>query len=213
MLSLISFSNRKDYTHSKHSQRVSKYAVLLAEALGIEDRDYLHGLEQGALLHDIGKACIPASILLKPHKLNPYERALIMEHPLFGYDLISEFDLLKRASRIVLYHHENYDGTGYPYGLKGKDIPLEARVFAIADTLDAITSHRPYRRARSFKMAFEEIKKGSGTQFDPVIIDAFFSITPELWQEIKQDMPYYSYLQTVHFVLNPPITRISWNIQ
>jgi HD-GYP domain-containing protein (c-di-GMP phosphodiesterase class II) len=99
--------------------------------------------------------------------------------------MVEEFQFLQKASRVILYHHESYDGQGYPYGLKGEEIPLEARIFAVADTLDAITSDRPYRRGKSFRVAFDEIERVRGTQFDPDVVDAFLSVPEEKWQQIK----------------------------
>ena len=169
-----------------HSQLVARYTLLLTKALGIDDRAFSVEIERGALLHDIGKIGIPDSILRKPGALTDKEREIIKEHPFLGYDMVEEFLFLRKASRVVLFHHESYDGRGYPYGLKGEEIPLEARIFAIADTLDAITSDRPYRKGNSFRAAFDEIERASGTQFDPAIVDAFFTVPQEKWQQIKQ---------------------------
>lgn len=168
-----------------HSQLVARYTLLLTKALGIEDRVFSVEIERGALLHDIGKIGIPDSILRKPGALTNEEREIIKEHPFLGYEMVEEFQFLQKASRVILYHHESYDGQGYPYGLKGEEIPLEARIFAVADTLDAITSDRPYRRGKSFRVAFDEIERVRGTQFDPVVVDAFLSVPEEKWQQIK----------------------------
>ncbi len=168
-----------------HSQLVARYTVLLTKALGIEDRVFSVEIERGALLHDIGKILIPDSILRKPGALTNKEREIIKEHPFLGYEMVEEFQFLQKASRVILYHHESYDGQGYPYGLKGKEIPLEARIFAVADTLDAITSDRPYRRGKSFRVAIDEIERVRGIQFDPDIVDAFLSVPEEKWQQIK----------------------------
>ncbi|UCE43340.1 MAG: HD-GYP domain-containing protein [Candidatus Aminicenantes bacterium] len=170
-----------------HSQLVSRYTLLLTKALGIDDRAFSVGIERGALLHDIGKIGIPDSILRKPGSLTDKEREIVKEHPFLGYEMVEEFMFLQKASRVVLFHHESYDGRGYPYGLKGEEIPLEARIFAIADTLDAITSDRPYRKGKSFQVAFGEIERVRGTQFDPYIVDAFLSIPEEKWQQIKRE--------------------------
>ncbi|MEA2005309.1 MAG: HD-GYP domain-containing protein [Acidobacteriota bacterium] len=168
-----------------HSQLVAKYSLVLAKALGIEDKDFIANIERGALLHDIGKIGIPESILRKPTELNELEKQMVKEHPLLGYELIEEYDFLKKATNVVLYHHERHDGEGYPYGLSGQEIPLEARIFVIADTLDAITSDRPYRKGQGFEVAFEEIEKGEGTQFDPSVVEAFFSIPEDMWCQVK----------------------------
>lgn len=179
-----------------HSQLVARYTLLLTKTLGIDDRALSVEIERGALLHDIGKIGIPDSILRKPGPLTDKEREIIKEHPFLGYEMVEEFMFLQKASRVVLFHHESYDGRGYPYGLKGEEIPLEARIFAIADTLDAITSDRPYRRGKSFRVAFDEIERVRGTQFDPYIVDAFLSVPEEKWQQIKmeteQSLSYYS---------------------
>lgn len=179
-----------------HSQLVARYTLVLTRALGIDDRDFAVNIERGALLHDIGKIGIPASILMKAGPLTEKEREIIKEHPLLGYEMVEEFHSLRKASRVVLFHHESYDGSGYPYGLRGEEIPLEARIFSIADTLDAITSDRPYRKGQSFRAAFDEIQRFSGTQFDPHIVDVFLSIPGEKWWQAKYDagssFPLYS---------------------
>ncbi|MCX7974049.1 MAG: HD domain-containing protein, partial [Candidatus Aminicenantes bacterium] len=168
-----------------HSQFVAAYALLLAKAMGIEDENFLVNLQRGALLHDIGKIGLPPSVLCKPNLLTPLEREIIKEHPLIGFLLLQEYPFLQGATEIVLYHHEWYDGQGYPFGLKGEEIPLAARIFSLADTLDAIISDRPYRRGRDFKAAVSEIEKGSGTQFDPTIVDVFLSLPEEKWQQVR----------------------------
>jgi putative nucleotidyltransferase with HDIG domain len=181
-----------------HSQLVARYTLLLTQALGIDDRAFSVEIERGALLHDIGKIGIPDSILRKPGSLTDKEREIIKEHPFLGYEMVGEFQFLRKASRVVLFHHESYDGRGYPYGLKGEEIPLEARIFAIADTLDAITSDRPYRKGNSFRAAFDEIERASGTQFDPAIVDAFFTVPQEKWQQIKQQTEHSLSRYSIH---------------
>jgi len=181
-----------------HSQLVAQYSLVLARALGIEDKMFLVDLERGALLHDIGKIGIPESILRKPGALTDMERKIVQEHPLLGYELIMDYDFLRKAANVVLYHHERYDGQGYPYGLAGEDIPLEARIFSVADTLDAITSDRPYRSGQSLFVACEEIEKGKGSQFDPQVVEAFFSVKEEVWLEIKYTAYHRNYLTTLH---------------
>jgi HD-GYP domain-containing protein (c-di-GMP phosphodiesterase class II) len=156
--------------------------------MGIEDRTFLADIERGALLHDIGKIGIPESILRKAGPLSEIEKEIVKEHPYLGYEIIEEFPFLNKASQVVLFHHESYDGRGYPYGLQGEEIPFEARIFAIADTLDAITSDRPYRKGQSFRVALDEIERHSGTQFDPSLVDAFLDVPEEKWQQIKLEM-------------------------
>lgn len=181
-----------------HSQRVARYSFILAKSMGIDDWKFCREVERGALLHDIGKIGIPESILRKDGPLTAKEREIVKEHPLLGYEMIEEFRFLNKASLVVLFHHESYDGRGYPYGMKREEIPLEARIFAIADTLDAITSDRPYRKGQSFKRAFDEIEKGRGTQFDPYIVDTFFSVPEEKWEQAKSDPVGSFSIHTVH---------------
>ncbi len=181
-----------------HSQLVSRFTLMLTKALGIDDRDFLISMESGASLHDIGKICIPEKILRKPGSLTTEERIIVQDHPLLGYELIKEYDFLKNAAKIVLYHHESYDGTGYPFNLQGEDIPLEARIFSLVDTLDAITSSRPYRKAQGFSAAIEEIEKGKGTQFDPTVVDAFLSIPTAKWEQIKAETESALRISTTH---------------
>ena len=181
-----------------HSQLVARYTLLLTKALGIDDKTFAVDMERGALLHDIGKIGIPDSILRKPGSLSGNEREIIKEHPFLGYEMVEEFPFLHRASRVVLFHHESYDGAGYPYGLRGEEIPLEARIFTIADALDAITSDRPYRKGKSFRAAFDEIERVRGTQFDPTIVDAFLSVPEEKWLQVKRETERFLSHPTIH---------------
>ncbi len=197
LLYLIAITDGNEDTLG-HSQLVSKYAVLFASALGIEDKNFLFDLENGALLHDIGKIGIPEFILRKDGPLTSKEKEVVMEHPLLGYQMIEGVDFLKKAAEVVLYHHERYDGTGYPFGLIGEEIPLGARIFALADTLDAITSDRPYRKGEDFEVAWREIGKGRESQFDPRLVDVFQSIPLEKWQDIKKNVGISLPLSAVH---------------
>ena len=181
-----------------HSQLVARYTVFLAKTVGIEDKNSLINIERGALLHDIGKIGIPEFILRKAGPLNKIEREIVQEHPLLGYRMIEEFDFLKEAAQIVLFHHESYNGDGYPFGLSGEEIPLEARIFALADTLDAITSDRTYREGRSFDEAYREIEKNQGSQFDPLIVEVLLSIPKEEWQNIKAETEIILPVHSVH---------------
>jgi putative nucleotidyltransferase with HDIG domain len=177
-----------DYEDSiGHSKLVAGYTTLLTKELGIEDKNFLVNIQRGALLHDVGKIGVPEFILRKARALNERERVVLQEHPLLGYEMIEEFDFLRKAALIVLYHHERYDGSGYPFGLIGEEIPLEARIFALADTLDAITSDRPYREGKSFEEALKEMETCRGSQFDPALLDAFLSIPLEKWRDIKAE--------------------------
>jgi putative nucleotidyltransferase with HDIG domain len=145
-------------------------------------------IARGAFLHDIGKIATPDRVLLKPGKLDPAEMELMREHCERGYEMVRKIPFLREASEIVYAHQESYDGSGYPRGLRGEDIPLGARIFAIADTLDAITSDRPYRKGRSFSEAREEIARCSGKQFDPTIVEVFLAIPPLRWSELRQEI-------------------------
>ncbi|OYT70908.1 MAG: hypothetical protein CFK49_11555 [Armatimonadetes bacterium JP3_11] len=146
----------------------------------------LNDIERGALLHDIGKIGVPDSILYKPGPLTPEEWEIMKQHPVIGYRMCMKVDELRSAAPIVLHHHERWDGGGYPYGLAGEAIPLGARIFAIADTLDAMTSDRPYRKALSFAEAREEIIRCAGKQFDPEMVKLFLEIPEEELRLIRE---------------------------
>jgi putative nucleotidyltransferase with HDIG domain len=197
LLYLIAITDGNEDTLG-HSQLVSRYTILFARELGFEDRSFLIDLEKGALLHDVGKIGIPEFVLRKNGPLTEREKEVVREHPLLGYEMIKGFDFLEKSAHVVLYHHECYDGTGYSFGLRGEDIPLGARIFALADTLDAITSDRPYRRGKTFEDAFKEIEKGRDTQFDPLLTDVFLSIPKEKWQDIKENSRISLPLSAVH---------------
>jgi putative nucleotidyltransferase with HDIG domain len=168
-----------------HSKTVARYSQVLAEALGIRDPKTLDNIRRGALLHDAGKIAIPDAILKKPGPLTPMEWEKVRRHPALGYGLIKDIKLVPEVGHIILCHHEKYDGTGYPRGLKSEAIPLEARIFAVADTLDAITSHRPYRRPADFRSARSEIVRNSGIQFDPRVVEAFAAMDLSVWEKIR----------------------------
>ncbi|HZP81235.1 MAG TPA: HD domain-containing phosphohydrolase [Chthonomonadaceae bacterium] len=181
---LLSALNTRDTETQGHSERVTAYTMEMADLMGLSSEQIYH-IERGALLHDIGKIGIPDRILLKPGRLTRAEWIEMRKHPVIGYQMCARIEMLKRASQIVLHHHEAWDGTGYPDGLTGEAIPLGARIFAIADTLDAITSDRPYRAAMPFRAAREEIIKYSGRQFDPEIVQVFLSVPESRWQHIR----------------------------
>ena len=166
-----------------HSRRVTLYCKEIARASNCT-ADQLCQIVRGSYLHDIGKIGIPDAILLKPDKLTSEEIAVMRTHARIGYELVCRIPFLAPAAEIVLTHQEAYDGTGYPQGLKGEEIPLGARIFAVADTLDAMTSDRPYRRALPWAVAREEIRRESGQQFDPQVVRAFFAIPEEVWEDI-----------------------------
>ncbi len=182
---LMTALDLRDVETFGHSRTVAKYSQMLAQILDIKDKPTLDNIRKGALLHDVGKIAIPDVILKKPHPLTPEEWKKIKLHPALGYGLIKEIKLLKEVGNIILYHHERFDGTGYPKGLKKDEIPLEARIFALADALDAITSYRPYRKERNFKAAKKEIQINTGKQFDPKVVDAFCSLNLDTWEKIR----------------------------
>lgn len=181
---LVAALDAREHETKNHSRRVTCYAMRLGQALDMNQRD-LEILRQGAILHDIGKIGIPDGILLKAGPLTDHEWDLMRKHPEIAYRILDSIDELKPASEIVLSHHERFQGGGYPRGLKGSRILLGARIFSIADTLDAITSDRPYRRARSFQAASEEIVRCAGTQFDPEVVAAFSAVSIHEWQEMR----------------------------
>jgi putative nucleotidyltransferase with HDIG domain len=184
---LMTALDLRDVETFGHSLTVAKYCWVLAQLIGIRDSEALDNIRRGALLHDIGKIAIPDAILKKPSRLTSAEWEKIKLHPVLGYGLVKEIKLVKEVGNIILYHHERYDGTGYPKGLKREAIPLEARIFALADALDAITSHRPYRKERDFKAARRDIQENKGRQFDPKVVDAFCSVKPEDWERIRYE--------------------------
>jgi response regulator RpfG family c-di-GMP phosphodiesterase len=162
-----------------HAQRVSLYTVAAARRLGVAP-DELEQLRWGAILHDVGMIAVPDSILLKSDRLRPEEWVLVREHPEHGARLLQHIPGLGGAIAIVRFHHERFDGTGYPLGLRGTAIPLGARIFAVADALDAITSDRPYRPTRSWEAGRLELLQGRGSHFDPSVVDAFLEIFDDL---------------------------------
>ena len=174
----------RDNETGGHSRRVSLYCLEMAPSFGCTP-EQLKQIARGAYMHDIGKIGIPDSILLKPGKLTPPERAAMESHARIGYELVSRISFLAGAAEIVLTHQERFDGTGYPQGLVGAEIPLGSRIFAVADTLDAMTSDRPYRNALSFAAARAEITRESGRQFDPEVVRVFLSIPESRWLEIR----------------------------
>jgi putative nucleotidyltransferase with HDIG domain len=159
-----------------HSKRVQEYALLLARRLGIKEGDTLEGLEMGALLHDVGKIGVPDGILLKKGGLTDEERDVVRRHPDLGASLLRRIPFLAGAREIVESHHEKFDGSGYPKGLKGEEIPIGARIFAVVDVFDALTTDRPYKTALSYRSAADSLANGRGTHFDPDVVDAFLEI-------------------------------------
>jgi putative nucleotidyltransferase with HDIG domain len=177
----------KDQETEGHSRRVTAYTIALARHCGVE-MSQTRIIARGAFLHDIGKMAIPDAILLKPGKLNVEEQAVMREHCARGYQILRKIPFLEEAADIVYAHQEFYDGNGYPRGLKGDEIPLGARIFAITDTIDAITSDRPYRKARSYDVARAEVERCAGTQFDPRIVEVFMGLPNSLWDDLRNEM-------------------------
>jgi len=165
----------RDEETEGHSRRVTDMAVRLAANLGVPDADLVH-LRRGALLHDIGKMGIPDSILLKPGKLEPEEWEVMKRHPSYAVDLLTPIEFLVPALPIPYAHHEKWDGSGYPRGLSGHEIPFAARIFAVVDVFDALTSDRPYREAWPKSQALAHIASQSGSHFDPAVVDAFLQM-------------------------------------
>lgn len=177
----------KDAETEGHSKRVTAYTIALARHMGVSDAQ-MRIVARGAFLHDIGKMAIPDAILLKPGRLDLSETAIMREHCLRGYQILRKIPFLRDAAEIVYSHQEHFDGSGYPRGLHGDQIPLGARIFAVADTLDAITSDRPYRRANTFEAARKEIRRCSGSQFDPAIIEVFLRIPDQIWRDLQGEI-------------------------
>ncbi len=177
----------KDSETEGHSKRVTAYTIALARAIGIAPAE-IKVIARGAFLHDIGKMAIPDEILRKPGALNPEEQEVMRDHCTRGYHMLRKIPFLSEAAEIVYSHQEHYDGGGYPNRLRGNEIPIGARIFAVADTLDAITSDRPYRKARSFDVARGEILRCSGSQFDPTVVEVFLKIPNELWHELRSEI-------------------------
>jgi len=165
----------RDKETEGHTQRVTSLTLKLATAMGIDGDDLIH-IERGALLHDIGKMAIPDGILLKPASLTPEERALIQKHPVYAFEMLSPIKFLQPALDIPYCHHEKWDGTGYPRGLKAEQIPLAARIFAVVDVWDALVSDRPYRKGLDPKEVKEKIKADAGSHFDPRVVDVFLKL-------------------------------------
>jgi putative nucleotidyltransferase with HDIG domain len=184
--SLVKAVDAKDQYTSGHSERVMKYAYTIGKEMGLE-HEKLEDLRLASLLHDIGKLGIRESVLSKPGRLSARERKQITHHPAIGVKIVDSITESHRIIRGILEHHEHFDGKGYPNGLKGKDISLEGRIIAVADIFDALTTSRPYKRKYSPDEAYDVVRKGSGTQFDPQIVNAFarsYSKHPEVWQAL-----------------------------
>jgi putative nucleotidyltransferase with HDIG domain len=177
----------KDAETEGHSKRVTAYTIAIAHKMGLP-KEEISVIARGAFLHDIGKMAIPDAILRKAGKLTDDEMAIMKEHCDSGYKIISRIPFLAEAAEIVYAHQERYDGSGYPRGLKGEEIPLGARMFSIADTLDAMTMDRPYRPAQTFEAARKEIERWAGRQFDPKIVKVFLEMPDNIWEDLRKDI-------------------------
>src|SRR6202790_1922048 len=177
----------KDAEDEGHPKRVTAFTIAIARAIGLSS-DQIRVIARGAFLHDIGKMAIPDAILRKPGALTPDEVAIMREHCYRGYQMLRKIPFLAEAAEIVYSHQERFDGTGYPRGLKNEEIPLGARLFSVADTLDAITSNRPYRPAQTVTAAIEEIVRWSGRQFDPEVVKVFVSMPQNIWDDLRKEI-------------------------
>jgi putative nucleotidyltransferase with HDIG domain len=175
---------RDSETHG-HSERVVSYSLRLGREYGLNS-EQMKSLEFGSLLHDIGKIGVPDSILRKPAKLTEEEWVRMREHPLHGQQILRGIEFLQGAARVVAQHHEQWDGSGYPFGLRGEDIDVCARIFSVADAFDAITSDRVYRRGKTYEAAAQELDDWSGRQFDPKVVEAFHRVPKEDWEELHR---------------------------
>jgi len=192
---MVAVLDYRDTETQWHSRRVSRFTKRIAQQLGITDGHTLRTIEMGSLLHDIGKIGVRDAVLLKPGPLDQEEWVEMREHPRLGWALLQRIEFLREASEIVLQHQERFDGSGYPAGLKDESIVLGARLFAVADTYDAITSDRPYRRAQPHAAAVAEIQRVSGTQLDPRVVDVFCSVSEADWMHIRAEVEQISLLE------------------
>jgi putative nucleotidyltransferase with HDIG domain len=184
----------KDKETEGHSRRVTAFTIAIARAMGLAG-DQIRIIARGAFLHDIGKMAIPDDILRKPGKLTPEQTAIMREHCYKGYQIVKKIPFLQDACDIIYSHQEKFDGSGYPRNLKGKEIPLGSRIFAVADTLDAITSDRPYRSKQTDAAARKEIEDWSGRQFDPEVVKVFLAMPENIWEDLRKQIGH----QAQHF--------------
>jgi len=182
VLALANAVEARDAYTGKHAERVAAYGLRIAHAAGVEVDTQA---EFGFLLHDVGKVAVPDAILFKPGPLTKEERALMVKHPEIGTEILRHIDFLDDAKIVVRHHHERWDGTGYPDALAGEAIPVPARIFAVADTLDALTTDRPYRPASSWSEARQVIRAAAGTQFDPAIVTAYDTVPDGAFARIR----------------------------
>jgi putative nucleotidyltransferase with HDIG domain len=192
---MVAVLDYRDTETQWHSRRVARFTRRIAEELGLTDEQQLDTIERGSLLHDIGKIGVRDAVLLKPGPLDATEWTEMREHPRLGWALLQRIEFLREASEIVLQHQERFDGKGYPSGLKGHEIVIGARLFAVADTYDAITSDRPYRRSAPHDAAVSEIRRVAGTQLDPDAVDAFCRVPESEWKAIRAEVEQISLLE------------------
>jgi putative two-component system response regulator len=184
---VAALETRDQETHG-HSERVVNFSLRLGQELKLSI-EQMRSLEFGSLLHDIGKIGVPDAILRKPAKLMEEEWVRMREHPLHGQKILRGIEFLEGAARVVAQHHEKWDGAGYPLGLKGEEIDLNARIFAVADAFDAITSDRVYRKGRTYDEALAELQTCAGVQFDPRVVEAFRRVPRQEWERLRRARP------------------------
>ena len=184
---LASAVEARDAYTGRHAERVAAYGLRLAAACGMELGDHPE-IEFGFLLHDAGKVAVPDAILFKPGPLTSAERLIMQQHPVTGWEIVRDIEFLGTARDVIRHHHERWDGTGYPDGLSGAGIPLSARIFAVADTLDALTTNRPYRHASTIAQARVIIMQGSGTHFDPDVVAVFETLPDAVLERIRLEI-------------------------
>ncbi len=184
---LASAVEARDAYTGRHAERVAAYGLRLAMSYGMRLGEHPE-MEFGFLLHDVGKVAVPDAILFKPGPLTSAERLIMQQHPITGWEIVRDIDFLGAARDVIRHHHERWDGDGYPDGLASDAIPVSARIFALADTLDALTTERPYRRASTFADARALIEQADGTHFDPTVVAAFASLDDEELESIRLEI-------------------------
>lgn len=191
--SILHALDQKDHYTFGHSMRVAFYALILGRQLGLNQND-MYDLEMTGIFHDVGKIGVPDKILLKPGRLDDREFRIMKEHPVKSAEILAGFTIFDKVAKYARHHHERYDGYGYPDRLKGENIPLYSRIILIADTFDAMTSSRPYREGLSYKIAFDELERFAGTQFDPDLVKHFIT-GMEREEKKHQDSFYLNIMQ------------------